>query len=82
MSTDHQRELRHINKSLSTLGHVISALISKKRTHVPFRDSKLTRLLQDALGGNSHTTLIACVGPPISTAAAEEVIFYYSIVCE
>ena len=56
-----------INKGLFVLGNVISALgDSKKReagVHVPFRDSKLTRLLQDSLGGNSHTLMIACCSP-------------------
>ena len=44
---------------------MISALGDEKKaaTHVPYRESKLTRLLQDSLGGNSHTLMIACVGP-------------------
>ena len=47
------------------LGNVISALGDKlkKGSHVPYRDSKLTRLLQDSLGGNSRTLMIACVSP-------------------
>ncbi|XP_005286893.2 kinesin-like protein KIF21A isoform X11 [Chrysemys picta bellii] len=54
-----------INCGLLALGNVISALgdRSKKSTHVPYRDSKLTRLLQDSLGGNSQTVMIACVSP-------------------
>ncbi|XP_073475790.1 kinesin-like protein KIF21A isoform X3 [Aquarana catesbeiana] len=54
-----------INCGLLALGNVISALgdQSKKVTHVPYRDSKLTRLLQDSLGGNSQTIMIACVSP-------------------
>ncbi|XP_053874984.1 kinesin-like protein KIF21A isoform X2 [Malaclemys terrapin pileata] len=54
-----------INCGLLALGNVISALgdRSKKATHVPYRDSKLTRLLQDSLGGNSQTVMIACVSP-------------------
>uniref|UniRef100_A0A8C0VDG8 Kinesin family member 21A n=1 Tax=Cyanistes caeruleus TaxID=156563 RepID=A0A8C0VDG8_CYACU len=54
-----------INCGLLALGNVISALgdKSKKATHVPYRDSKLTRLLQDSLGGNSQTLMIACVSP-------------------
>lgn len=51
-------EAKNINKSLSALGNVINALTDGKSTHVPYRDSKLTRLLQDSLGGNSRTTLI------------------------
>eukprot|EP01059_Diplonema_ambulator_P007853 TRINITY_DN1736_c1_g1_i1.p1 TRINITY_DN1736_c1_g1~~TRINITY_DN1736_c1_g1_i1.p1 ORF type:complete len:841 (+),score=203.56 TRINITY_DN1736_c1_g1_i1:290-2524(+) len=53
-------EAKLINKSLSALGQVITALTDKKYTHVPYRDSKLTRLLQDSLGGNSRTSLIIC----------------------
>ena len=54
-----------INKGLLALGNVISALTeeSNKKGHVPYRDSKLTRILQDSLGGNSRTTMIACVSP-------------------
>jgi hypothetical protein len=56
-----------INSGLLALGNVISALgdpsKSKTTTHVPYRDSKLTRLLQDSLGGNAHTLMIACVSP-------------------
>ncbi|XP_033880752.3 kinesin-like protein KIF21A isoform X9 [Acipenser ruthenus] len=54
-----------INCGLLALGNVISALgdKSKKSSHVPYRDSKLTRLLQDSLGGNSQTVMIACISP-------------------
>ncbi|KAL7072402.1 hypothetical protein ACQ4LE_008641 [Meloidogyne hapla] len=52
-----------INSGLLALGNVISALGSGKVTHVPYRDSKLTRLLQDSLGGNSRTLMIACASP-------------------
>ena len=52
-----------INLSLSTLCHVISSLTDPKCTFVPYRDSKLTRLLQDSLGGNTKTCMIANVGP-------------------
>ncbi|CAH9144871.1 unnamed protein product [Cuscuta epithymum] len=57
----------HINKGLLALGNVISALGDEKKrkdgAHVPYRDSKLTRLLQDSLGGNSKTVMIACISP-------------------
>jgi len=55
----------NINKSLLVLGNVIQALTEegKKNHHVPYRDSKLTRILQDSLGGNSRTSMIACVSP-------------------
>lgn len=54
-----------INKGLLCLGQVISALTDEKRAkeHIPYRDSKLTRILQDSLGGNARTTMIACVSP-------------------
>ena len=55
-------EAKHINKSLSALGNVINAL-SVKAKHVPYRDSKLTRLLSDSLGGNSQTCLIITASP-------------------
>ena len=64
----HVKELTSINKSLSCLGNVISALSSTTRTHVPYRDSKLTRLLQDSFGGNTRTILIACVAPTVHHA--------------
>ncbi|XP_036703145.1 kinesin-like protein KIF3A isoform X3 [Balaenoptera musculus] len=57
------REATKINLSLSTLGNVISALVDGKSTHVPYRNSKLTRLLQDSLGGNSKTMMCANIGP-------------------
>lgn len=56
-------EAKNINKSLSTLGMVIYALTDSKSTHVPYRDSKLTRVLQDSLGGNSKTALIITCSP-------------------
>eukprot|EP01051_Picozoa_sp_SAG22_P019072 SAG22_NODE_3404_length_1731_cov_3.185662_2_plen_114_part_00 len=57
------KEAQNINKSLSTLGNCIKALTAKAATHVPFRDSKLTRLLQDSLGGNTKTTLVVACSP-------------------
>uniref|UniRef100_A0A3B4AHG7 Kinesin motor domain-containing protein n=1 Tax=Periophthalmus magnuspinnatus TaxID=409849 RepID=A0A3B4AHG7_9GOBI len=59
------REGISINCGLLALGNVISALgdQTKRAAHVPYRDSKLTRLLQDSLGGNSRTVMIACVSP-------------------
>jgi kinesin family protein 4/21/27 len=54
-----------INRGLLCLGQVISALTEDKKdkSFIPYRDSKLTRILQDSLGGNSRTTMIACVSP-------------------
>ncbi|KAI8368049.1 hypothetical protein BD560DRAFT_399164 [Blakeslea trispora] len=62
---DRRKEGININAGLLALGNVISALgdPSKKSTHVPYRDSKLTRLLQDSLGGSAMTLMIACVSP-------------------
>ena len=59
------KETGHINKSLFALGNVISALAdSRKRSgHIPYRDSKLTRLLQDSLGGDGRTLMLACCSP-------------------
>lgn len=56
-------EAKTINKSLSALGMVINALTDSNVSHVPYRDSKLTRVLQESLGGNSRTALIINVSP-------------------
>lgn len=56
-------EAKNINKSLSALGNVISALADGTKSHVPYRDSKLTRILQESLGGNARTTIITCCSP-------------------
>lgn len=48
---------------MSALGNVISALVDGKSSHIPYRDSKLTRLLQDSLGGNTQTVMIATISP-------------------
>ena len=78
-------EAKKINQSLSALGQVIKSLADQKK-HVPYRDSKLTRILQEALGGNSKTSLIVacsphlvrtflCPRPRNSSRAAERVVF-------
>eukprot|EP00330_Aristerostoma_sp_ATCC50986_P005625 CAMPEP_0114592784 /NCGR_PEP_ID=MMETSP0125-20121206/14525_1 /TAXON_ID=485358 ORGANISM="Aristerostoma sp., Strain ATCC 50986" /NCGR_SAMPLE_ID=MMETSP0125 /ASSEMBLY_ACC=CAM_ASM_000245 /LENGTH=223 /DNA_ID=CAMNT_0001791603 /DNA_START=637 /DNA_END=1308 /DNA_ORIENTATION=+ len=57
-------EAKMINKSLSALGNVINALTDAKgQQHIPYRDSKLTRVLQESLGGNARTTLIITCSP-------------------
>ena len=61
---DRLKEAQKINLSLSALGNVISALVDGRSTHIPYRDSKLTRLLQDSLGGNTKTVMIAAVQNP------------------
>lgn len=63
-------EAKKINQSLSTLGLVINSLTDPKCAYVPYRDSKLTRILQESLGGNSRTTLIVNVSPA-STSTSE-----------
>ncbi|GAQ91439.1 Kinesin-like protein [Klebsormidium nitens] len=60
---DRLKEATNINWSLSALGNVISALVDGKSGHIPYRDSKLTRLLQDSLGGNTKTVMVANLGP-------------------
>uniref|UniRef100_A0A8C8DCY5 Kinesin-like protein n=1 Tax=Oncorhynchus tshawytscha TaxID=74940 RepID=A0A8C8DCY5_ONCTS len=62
-------EAKNINKSLSALGNVISALAEGTKTHVPYRDSKMTRILQDSLGGNCRTTIIICASPSVYNEA-------------
>jgi len=57
------KEATKINLSLSALGNVISALVDGRSAHIPYRDSKLTRLLQDSLGGNTKTVMVANLGP-------------------
>jgi kinesin family member 15 len=64
------KEANNINKSLTILGQVISALVDKangKNRHVPYRDSKLTLILKDSLGGNSRTFMIAAISAASSS---------------
>jgi len=62
-------EAKNINKSIATLGNCIAALAQEKKrgffppSHIPFRDTKLTRILSDCLGGNAKTSIVACVAP-------------------
>ncbi|KAK9795952.1 hypothetical protein WJX73_003914 [Symbiochloris irregularis] len=69
---DQLREASNINRSLSTLGRVIMELVEAQRSHrpshVPYRDSRLTFLLQDSLGGNAKTTIIANISPSMDSA--------------
>ena len=60
---DRLKEATKINLSLSALGNVISSLVDGRSGHIPYRDSKLTRLLQDSLGGNTKTVMVANIGP-------------------
>ena len=64
-------ESKKINASLSALGNVISALTASRgsRQHIPYRDSKLTRFLEDSLGGNCKTTIIATISPALEAFA-------------
>mmetsp|Transcript_13424 Transcript_13424/g.6586 ORF Transcript_13424/g.6586 Transcript_13424/m.6586 type:complete len:90 (-) Transcript_13424:124-393(-) len=64
MEKGYLSEMSSINLSLTTLGKVISALSKRKfYSHIPYRDSKLTRLLSDSLGGNCKTILISTISP-------------------
>jgi kinesin family protein 3/17 len=60
---DRMKEAQKINLSLSALGNVISALVEGRSQHIPYRDSKLTRMLQDSLGGNTKTVMLANCSP-------------------
>lgn len=57
------KEATHINKSLSFLEQVVVALSDKKRDHIPYRQSLLTNILKDSLGGNCRTLMISCIWP-------------------
>ena len=71
-------EARSINASLSALGNVIAALAVDSK-HVPFRDSKLTRILQDSLSGSASTALVATVGPaPVNEAESLSTLMFAS----
>ena len=65
LDRQHMREMASINTSLSALASCIAALTQPDRTHVPYRDSLLTRLLQRSLGGNARTLLLAAVSPAL-----------------
>ena len=67
-SGERLKEAQAINKSLSALGNVVEALGSKKRTHVPYRDSKLTFLLRDSLKGNSKVLMFVNTSPVLWNA--------------
>lgn len=60
---DTLEEAKNINRSLSALGNVISALAEGNSSYIPYRDSKMTRILQESLGGNSRTTIVICCSP-------------------
>ena len=62
-------EAKNINRSLSALGQVINALTDEKKVHIPYRDSKLTRMLQDSLGGNAKTGLIVTISASAENAS-------------
>lgn len=63
MELAHLSELKNINLSLTNLGKIIHILSNQSKLPLPYRESKLTRLLQDSLGGNTQTLIIATVSP-------------------
>uniref|UniRef100_A0A7S3NBU1 Kinesin motor domain-containing protein n=1 Tax=Euplotes harpa TaxID=151035 RepID=A0A7S3NBU1_9SPIT len=67
IEVNHLKELKSINLSLTTLGKVIYAMAQGKSSYIPYRESKLTRFLQDSIGKNSKTWLIATVSPTVET---------------
>jgi hypothetical protein len=67
MGKDHFKELKNINLSLTTLGKVIHNLSHGSKLPVPFRESKLTRILQDSLGGNTQTFIVGNISPALSS---------------
>lgn len=75
------REGANINLSLMALGNVINALsegkVGKKQQHIPYRDSKLTRLLQESLGGNSATCMLAAISPGIPYTISLHLLYDY-----
>lgn len=66
MSNEHFKELKNINQSLTTLGKVIASLSSKVKSVAAFRESKLTRLLQDSLTGNTFTFIVGNISPSLN----------------
>jgi hypothetical protein len=80
VSGEGQKEAQHINKSLSALGNVLTALSKPHRegTVIPYRDSKLTLLLQDALGGNSRTMMITCISALASVGQHTSIALQYA----
>ena len=67
---DRLEEAKHINRSLSALGDVMAALAAKERGHVPFRNSKLTQLLQDSLSGQAKAMMFIHIGPEVCALRA------------
>jgi hypothetical protein len=61
------QELTSINSSLSALGQCISALSDPSRKHIPYRNSKLTKVLKDSLDENSNVALIICISPSVDS---------------
>lgn len=61
------QELTSINSSLSALGQCISALADPTRKHIPYRNSKLTKVLKDSLDEKSHVALIICISPSVDS---------------
>ena len=77
-SGDTLKEAQSINTSLSALGNVISAITAKKK-HIPYRDSQLTQLLSDSLGGNAKTLMFVNVSPADYNVAERRAARYNSL---
>ena len=71
---DRLEEAKHINKSLSALGDVMAALAAKDKVHVPYRNSKLTHLLQDSLCGSTKVMMFVHVSPEVGHLALSSTI--------
>lgn len=78
-NADRRQEGHFINQSLMTLGKVVYALSENEKKHIPYRDSKLTRLLQPSLSGNAQVVIICCISPLVSHVEESHNTFKFAI---